>query len=423
MTRREGGFLAAVAASWGAFKATWSLDGGRPGFSDRDNFVTNRVTVADYRDGCSSGAAPGLSSTYACVTLIGGTIGSIPPTVLRPGEGSVKVEDRGHPLFRLLHESPNANQSAVEFWDYMASAVELTGDAFAEIVRSGGRIVALRPPGVSPQAVDVRRRDDGRIVYRWTEGPVTREVEGGDMFHLRGPGGGALRGASPLAVCRHAFGSAVSAQTSALATFRNGVLPSGVLSADERLTAEQRSALEDVMVERFVGSVNAGRPMLLDGGVKWQQLSINPQDAQLLETRKFSVEEICRIFGVPPHMVGHLEKTQTLPGGIEQQTIGFLVYTMRRRLKRYEAAIRHQLLTPRDRAEGVTVKFDMRELLRADSKGRSEYYERMTRIGAMTINEVRREENLPPVPGGDVPRLQMQNVPIDQAGGDPGNQE
>lgn len=419
MRKDEKGFVSAIAAAWSAFKSTWTLDGGGSSFHDGDNFRTNRVTVADYRDSESASGATGLSATYACVTLIGGTVGSIPPAVLRPAAGGVHVEDRKHPLFDLLHGSPNADQSAVDFWDFMACSVELAGNAYAEIERgSGGRILALTPPMAAPQTVKVERREFGRIWYSWDEKGRRREVPQENMLHLRGPGGTSILGASPLALCRATFNGALNAQASASSTFLNGARPSGVLSApaETRFTAEQRAELEGILQEKFIGAMNSGRPMLLDGGLTWAQLSISPNDAQLLETRKFSVEEICRIFGVPPHMIGHLEKTQTLPGGIEQQTIGFLIFTMRRRVKRYEAALKKQLLTSRDRAEGITIKFDMRELLRGDSKGRSEFYERMTRIGAMTINEVRAEENLPPVQGGDVPRLQMQNVPITEAG-------
>jgi phage portal protein BeeE len=163
--------------------------------------------------------------------------------------------------------------------------------------------------------------------------------------------------------------------------------------------------------------MNAGRPMLLDGGLKWEQLTIDPVDAQLLESRKFSGEEICRIFRVPPAMVGFGDKSSNWGTGKEVDVLGFVKFSLLPRLKRIEQALMKQLLTPRDRAEGITIEFNLEGLLRGDSDGRAQFYERMTRIGAMTINEVRRLENLPPVEGGDVPRMQMQNVPITEATG------
>lgn len=419
--------------AWSALKAgmlgksTWTLDGGRPGFSDRDNFTTNRVTVADYSDWQAQHgvAAEGLSATYACVTLIGGTAGSLPPGVMRPGSDGIAVEDRRHPLFDVIHESPNADDSAVDFWDFMASAVELAGNAYAVVERSStGRIISLTPPRASPRSVRAERRERGRIWYRWNEGGRLREEPQERILHLRGPGGDALGGVSPLSACRAAFGSALGAQAVAGATFVNGVRPSGVLTSEKMFDRQQREDLQEIIEQRFVGAMNSGRPLLLDGGLKWEALSISPEEAQLLESRRFSVEEICRIFGVPPHMIGHVDKTTSWGAGVEQQTIGFLMFTMRRRLKRIEAAATKQLLTASERAQGIKIKFDLRELLRGDSKGRAEYYRAMTGIGAMTINEVRAEEGLGPVPGGDVPRLQSQNVPIDQVPsvGDNGDQ-
>lgn len=155
------------------------------------------------------------------------------------------------------------------------------------------------------------------------------------------------------------------------------------------------------MIARF------GRPMLLDNKMTWTQLTINPNDAQMLESRRFSVEEICRIFGVPPHMIGHSEKSTSWGTGLEQQTLGFQKFTLRRRLKRIEQALEKQLLTPADRAAGVTIEFNIEGLLRGDSKSRSEFYQAALgdtqKPGWMVRNEVRSLENLPPIPGWDDP--------------------
>ncbi|MGU3576438.1 phage portal protein [Brucellaceae bacterium C25G] len=145
---------------------------------------------------------------------------------------------------------------------------------------------------------------------------------------------------------------------------------------------------------------------------------ITPEDAQMLETRSFSIEEICRFFGVPPHIVGHTSKSTSWGSGIEAQTLGFQKFTLRRRLKRIEQALMKQLLTPSDKAAGVIIEFNQEGLLRGDTAGRARFYQQMTAIGAMTINEVRELENLPPVEGDNVPRMQMQNVPITEAGAD-----
>jgi len=163
--------------------------------------------------------------------------------------------------------------------------------------------------------------------------------------------------------------------------------------------------------------MNAGRPMVLEGGTKWQQLTINPEDAQMLQSRGFSVEEVCRFFGVPPHMVGHTQNSTSWGTGLEQQTLGFQKFTLRRRLKRIEQASEKQLLTPTERAEGITIEFNLEGLLRADSAARASFYATMVQNGIYTRNEVRALENMPPKPGADELTVQAQNVPVGSTGG------
>lgn len=394
-------------------KATWNLETGRPSFQDRDNFVTNRVTVADYMDR-ANGNAIGLSATWACINLLAGTIASLPLMVYRT-TGGVREVARDHPLYYVLHDSPNYDQTAVDFWEFMSAGIELQGNAYAEIEkRSDGAVYSLTP--VRPDCVIVRRLDSGDLEYSWTVDGKPHKVTQERMLHIRGFGGNPLGGTSTLSACRQIFTGALNAESAANGMFANGARPSGVLSAPQPMKKEQRQEAEQLLAEKFVGAMNAGRPMLLDNGLTWTQLTISPEDAQMLETRRFSVEEICRVFGVPPHMIGHTENSTSWGTGLEQQTLGFQKFTLRRRLKKIEQALTKQLLTTADRVRGVTIEFNLEGLLRGDSAGRASFYETMTRIGAHTINEVRALENLPPVAGGDVPRMQMQNVPITQAG-------
>jgi HK97 family phage portal protein len=268
-----------------------------------------------------------------------------------------------------------------------------------------------------PELMQVRRANNGDLEYEWTESGRTRKESQARILHIRGFGGSPLGGLSTLTFGRKAFGMATAINNAASATFRNGVRATGVMTKEgSPFTAEQRKTAEELLQQKYAGAMNAGVPMLLDNGLKWQSISINPEDAQMLESRAFSVEEICRFFGVPPHMVGHTEKTTSWGTGLEQQTLGFQKFTLRRRLKRIEMALEKQLLTARDRVEGVTIEFNLEGLLRADSKSRSEFYASGLQNGWFTINEVRALENMPPVEGGDTPRMQMQNVPITEAG-------
>jgi HK97 family phage portal protein len=385
---------------------------------DGINFRTNMVTLSEYQDSGSTGTAGvlALSAAWACVNLLAGTIASLPLMVYRTAQDGSREVAYDHPLYRVLHDSPNADQTAMDFWEFICACLELQGNAFSEVVRgSDGRVIALSPPLV-PEIVSVRRASNGDIEYQWTEGQRRRTETQATILHFRGFGGSPLGGLSTLSFGRQAFGLARSINAAAQSTFRNGVKPSGVMSLDKPLTKPQRTEAEQLLQEKYVGSMNSGVPMLLDNGLKWQSITINPDDAQMLESRGFSVEEICRFFGVPPHMVGHTDNSTSWGTGLEQQTLGFQKFTLRRRLKRIEQALAKQLLTARDRAEGIAIEFNLEGLLRGDSKARSDFYGAMTRIGAMTINEVRALENLPPVEGGDVPRLQMQNVPITDAG-------
>lgn len=373
---------------------------------DADGYAGEPVTEA---------SVLAISAAWACVNLVAGTIASLPLMVYRPAGGGRDVAG-DHPLYRLIHDSPNYDQTALEFWEYACAAIELRGNFHALIERSGSRIVALTPI-FAP--VDARRERDGAIRYRWSEDGRSYDLGDRDVFHVRGFGGTPLSGLSTLAVGRNAFSLATAIDRAAGTTFRNGMRPSGVISFDKFLTPEQRTIAETRLTEKYVGAMNAGKPMVLEGGWKWSSLSISPDDAQMLESRGFSVEEVCRFFGVPPHMIGHTTKSTSWGTGLEQQSIGFQRYALRRRLKRIEQAISKQLLTQEDRARGIVVEFNLEGLLRGDSAARSTFYGAALNNGWMTINEVRALENLPPVPGGDVPRMQMQNVPITDAGKQP----
>jgi HK97 family phage portal protein len=394
--------------------AEWS-DASR---NDGDNFRTNRVTLAEYSDSGVANAAGvmGLSTAWACVRLVAGTISSLPLMVYRPGAKGREVAT-DHSLYRILHDSPNADQTALNFWQFVSAAIELQGNGYAEIIRgSGSRVIALAPP-LAPDAVKPRRARDGSIEYQVSG--IAKPIPQERMLHVRGFGGNPLGGLSTLTYGRKTFGLAMATEAAATGTFRNGVRTTGLLKTKDSLTGQQRKEAEEALQEKYVGAMNAGRPMLLDRDMDWVQLSINPDDAQMLESRAFSVEEICRFFSVPPHMIGHTEKTSSWGTGIEQMTIGFVQFTLRERLKNIESTLEKQLLSPAERAAGYRIEFNIEGLLRGDSKTRSEVHASALQNGWRTINEVRAIENLPPVEGGDVPRMQMQNVPITEAGKQP----
>lgn len=358
----------------------------------------------------SEDSALALSAVWASVNLLSGTQATLPIMVYQTGADGRRKIARDHWAYRLLHDSPNADQTAVDFWEYQGAAIELRGNAYARKVKIGERVVSLDP--VNPALMSARRNAAGEIRYSWSNDGRSYEVGQDEMLHIRGFCGSPLGGVSTLTYARNVLGLAKATDKAAGKMFTNGARPSGVLTFQNFLTPEQRQVAEERMANKFLAAENTGRPMILEGGTKWEQISISPEDAQMLESRKFSVEEICRWFGVPPFMVGHTEKSTSWGTGLEQQVLGFVKFTLRRRLKRIEQALEKQLLTAADRAAGDTIEFNLEGLLRGDSAARAAFYQTMTQIGAYTINEVRALENLAPVAGGDVPRMQMQNVPL-----------
>lgn len=376
---------------------------------DGTNFRTNQVTLSEYQDSHVSGTAGvlSISTALACTTLLSGTQASLPCMVYRTDAQGRRTVAYDHPLYRVLHDSPNADQTAMGFWEFVCASVELQGNAYSEIERANdGRVIALLPP-ILPERMKVSRKRNGDIGYDWTEGSRQRQETSSRVLHFRGFGGSPLGGLSTLALGRQTFQLAKSINNAALATFRNGMKPSGALQTNNKLNKEQRQDAEQLLQEKYVGAMNAGIPLLLDNGVTWQSINFNPDDAQMLESRAFSVEEICRLFGVPPFMVGHTEKSTSWGSGLEQQLLGFQKFTLRPRLERIEQSLMKQLLTAKDRAEGITIEFNLEGLLRGDSKSRADFYRAALgdtqKPGWMVRNEVRKYENLQPIPGWDEP--------------------
>lgn len=355
-------------------------------------------------------AAMRLSAFWACVRLVASTIGSLPLPVYWVNDAGVRRPARETALYKVLHESPNADQTPVDYLEFLAISMLLRGDHFARKIKEGGRLIGLEP--INPAIVSVRRLDNGQVGYRWTDGGESFDLTDEDVFHVRGFGGGPLRGLSTVSYARESLGIAIAADQAAGSLFRKGANPSGVLATDVPLDRAQQSEAEALLDEKYAGAMNSGRPMVLGHGFKWHSITMNADDAQLLESRGWSVEEICRWFGVPPFMIGHNEKTTSWGTGIEQMLLGFQKFTLNPYLRRIEQAVRKQLISPADRARGLTAEFNLEGLLRADSQGRARFYESALRNKWMVVNEVRGKENLPPVEWGNEPIVQAQDIPL-----------
>ena len=354
-----------------------------------------------------------LDTVWACTRLISQTIATLPLMLYSGSGGNGDTVETQNPLFRILHDRPNAEMTAVEFWQAMVACKLLWGNSYAEIVRGGGgRVVALLP--MRPDRVQFTREVDGSLNYRHSYQGVTQTLQEEDVLHLKGFSLDGQIGMSAIAAGRHSLGTAMGAEEAAGSIFKNGMRPSGYMAAPAYLTTPQREQANGI-IERFSGSQNTGKVPLLEGGWKFESLTLPPEDAQLLETRGFNVETICRWFGVSPVMVGHMSKSTAWGSGLEQMNLWFLTYCLRGHLKVIEQAISAKLLSPVEQTR-VYAKFNVEGLMRADSRGRAELFRTYVTNGIMTPNEVRALENLPPLPGGDQLVMQSAMVPINKLG-------
>jgi HK97 family phage portal protein len=355
----------------------------------------------------------GLSTAWACVNLLAGTIASLSRDVFQNQNG-IRVPAGDHPLQRILDE-PNADQSAIDFWEQINLGIELHGNGYSEIARNARReIVALLPP-IPPEMMAVRRTSDGSLRYKFYENGTQRDLPETEILHIRGPGGDPLGGMSTLTHAKNVFGNAQSIERTTGNTFRNAIRTQIAMIAEKPLSSTQMDELEKKVTTKYAGAMNAGRPLLLNHGFKAVPVGFKPEEAQMLESRGFSVEEICRIYGVPPFAVGHTEKVTSFGQGLEQQLLWFQKTALTKRVKKIEQALRKQLMSPQDRQKGFGVRHNFEDFLRADSKARAEFYKAMLETKVYTINEVRALEGKPPVKWGDAPFIQLQ----DRQFGDP----
>lgn len=358
-----------------------------------------------------------LDAVWACVNLISNAVKTLPCNVYK-GDG-VEV-DYENALYELLHDMPNLDDSASDFWGMAALCLCLDGNFFAEQKKSGNRLVALNP--LNPSSVEVKRDAQNNRYYELTEtyqngkkGGV-RKIREENMLHVRGlvmPGFD--RGLSPIAAQRNVIGNALAGEKTSGRMFKNGMMASVVLSSDQVLKADQRKQIAESL-QAFAGADKAGGIAVLEAGLKPSQITINPKDAQMLETRQYSVEQICRIFGVPPVMIGHAANgTTTWGSGIEQLILQFTKTCLTPMLRSIESAIYRDLLDSKTRKTTV-VKFNMEGLLRGDSQARAEFLSKMVNAGIYEPDEARAYENKAPRPGGNRLIVQGAMMPLDSLG-------
>lgn len=350
-----------------------------------------------------------MSTVYACVRVISETIASLPLHVHQAdGQGSRKATE--HPLYRILHDEPNTEMTSFVLREVMLSHLLLWGNSYCQIVRNGrGHIIGLYP--LLPDQMRVDRDGSGKLTYDYStrDGKVIR-LRPEDVLHIPGLGFDGIMGYSPIALEKNAIGLGLAAEEYGSKFFSNGATPSGVLTHPN--TVKDPKRLRESWNAAYGGSSNSGKVAILEEGMQFARISMPNNEAQFLETRKFQVTEICRIYRVPPHLVGDLERATF--ANIEHQGISFAVHTIRPWLVRIEQAMNRALFP--DKEKGVYyVQFNLDGLMRGDYKSRMEGYAIGRQNGWLSTNDIRELENMNPVSedeGGNAYLVNGNMIPI-----------
>ena len=398
-------------------------------FHSRDK-PTNATSGSSYRfflGGSTSGktvterSAMQMTAVYSCVRILAEAIAGLPLHLYTYKEDGGKEKAIGHPLYLLLHDEPNPEMSSFVFRETLMTHLLLWGNAYAQIIRNGkGEVVALYP--LMPNRMTVDRDSSGQLFYSYqmnnSDAPTMKAgaviLKPSDVLHIPGLGFDGLVGYSPIAMAKNAIGLAIATEEYGAKFFANGATPGGLLEYPGTLKDPDR--VRESWNKGFSGSQNAGKVAILEEGMKYTPISIAPEQAQFLETRKFQINEIARIFRVPPHMVGDLEKSSF--SNIEQQSLEFVKYTLDPWVVRWEQSLSRALFTPEEKKQ-YFFKFNVEGLLRGDYQSRMNGYATARQNGWMSANDIRELENLDRIPaeeGGDLYLINGNMLPLVHAG-------
>lgn len=362
-----------------------------------------------------------MTAVYCCVRILSEAVASLPLQFYRYNAKGGKEKAVDHPLYFLLHDEPNLEMTSFVFRETLMSHLLLWGNAYAQIIRNGrGEVIALYP--LMADRMQVNRDTDGKLYYEYqlssddahTMKGSTVRLAPTDVLHIPGLGFDGLVGYSPIAMAKNAIGMAIACEEYGAKFFANGAAPSGVL--EHPGTIKDPSRVRESWQSTFGGSGNANKVAVLEEGMKYTPVSISPEQAQFLETRKFQIDEIARIFRVPPHMIGDLEKSSF--NNIEQQSLEFVKYTLDPWVARWEQAMVRSLLSAEEKKK-YFIKFNVDGLLRGDYQSRMNGYATARQNGWMSANDIRELENLDRIPedqGGDLYLVNGNMMKLQDAG-------
>lgn len=363
-----------------------------------------------------------ISAVWSCIRLISETVSTLPLNVYRRNNAGYGELQPKHWLTELIRE-PNPLMTGQEFRESLAAQIAAWGNAYARVDRNtSGRPVFLYP--LKPAQMEVRRESDDALSYiystnaRGVEQPLAYKAD--QILHIKGFGSDGVTGLSPLGFARQAMGIAVASEDYAGSFYASGGVPQVQVLFDKFLKPEQREAAR----KHFRGMADRGdgseKLWIMEGGSKAEALGINPEDAQMLETRHFQISEIARFFRVPLFLIMDTEKSTSWGTGLQEQNLAFLLYSLRAYLRRIENGFNRWII-PRPMRGEYYVRHDVEDFLKADHKTLAEYLSTLTQNGLMTRNEGREKINLPPMKGGDELTAQVNLSPIGSLGRQPIN--
>lgn len=352
------------------------------------------------------------TAVYACVRILAEAVASLPLHVYEYQDDGGKKLVHDHPLYYLLHDEPNPEMTSFVFRETLMSHLLIWGNAYAQIIRDGaGRVLGLYP--LLPDKMEVQRDDKGNIYYVYSrnsdENPTFKEygnikLKAEDVLHIPGLGFDGLIGYSPIAMAKNAVGMTLACEEYGASFFANGANPGGVLEHPGVL--KDPSKVRESWNSVYRGVSNAHKIAVLEEGMKYQQIGIPPEEAQFLETRKFQINEIARLYRIPPHMVGDLDKSSF--SNIEQQSLEFVKYTLDPWVIRWEQSLQRSLLLPGEKGK-YFIKLNVDGLLRGDYQSRMNGYAVGRQNGWFSANDIREMENMNPIPDEEGGNLYLIN--------------
>ncbi len=355
-----------------------------------------------------------LSAVWACIKVLSESIATL-PIILYKRNGDSKSRATGHPLYPILHDMANSEMTAYDFKQVMMVHLCLRGNAYAEIERDRlGRVIGLWPITLDQYQV-IPKRANGAIVYEVNGllDAISITLPAERVLHIKGLGMNGLIGLSPIEQARQGIGLGLAADEYGARFFGNGANVGGVLQHPGNISKDALERLREQFEDRYSGVSRSHKTAILEEGMTYNRIGLAPADAAFIETRKYQATDIARIFRVPPHMIGDLERATW--ANIEQQGIEFVVHTLGPWMRNWEQAITWKLLTERERQEYFT-EFLVDAFLRGDIQSRYSAYATGRSNGWLSANDIRRLENMDPIDGGDIYLVPLNMVPSDQAG-------